>query len=130
MLRHVDDSSFDSEGAISDEEETKIRNVNTKKLIQSQKHRINFDNGDVIKHSLTKKKSKKKRKKTPRHESNEGKTIKKKKSNIVNKTVIQINKQKTMIIKNNNNKDKLNKTTIESTQRRQREQCNCNCIIM
>lgn len=103
MFRHVDDSSFDSEGAISDEEETKIRNVNTKKSIQSQKHRINFDNGDVIKHSLTKKKSKKKRKKTPRHESNEGKTIKKKKSNIVNKTVIQINKQKTMIIKNNDN---------------------------
>ena len=58
MFRHVDDSSFDSEGAISDEEETKIRKLNTKKSIQSQKH-----NEDVIKNSLTKKKSKKKRKK-------------------------------------------------------------------
>ena len=48
-------------------EDIKRRNVNTKKSIQSQKHRIDFDNEVVIKHSLTKKKSKskKKRKKTP-----------------------------------------------------------------
>ena len=85
-------------------EDIKRRNVNTKKSIQSQKHRIDFDNEVVIKHSLTKKKSKskKKRKKTPIKVSIEEKIIKKKKSNVVNKTVIQTNKPKTMILNNNN----------------------------